>query len=72
MPHVEIRSRSLAKTISYRLIIMIFNMAIVFWFTRDTSITLDVSIVLGISSTVIYFFHERFWNQLHWGKRQHK
>ena len=64
-------NRSLIKTISYRLLIIISNSLIIYAVTRRSDYTAGFIIVSNIVSTLVYFFHERFWNTVHWGKSHH-
>ena len=65
-------SRSLAKTISFRVLIVILDLIIIYIFTRRLDITIGLTVVGNLLKTVIYFFHERAWNQVHWGKHHKK
>lgn len=64
--------RSIAKTISWR-IIASFTTFIIFYFSSGNKISLAVlSAAVGveaISKVIIYFLHERLWANIHWGKR---
>jgi uncharacterized membrane protein len=68
MKHFEHSNRSLVKTISYRLIIIASTLIIVFLLTGEIQTTIDVTIISSIANTILYFFHERIWNKIHWGK----
>lgn len=59
---------SLAKTITYRILITISTFIVTYYMTGDFSLTLGVTLVSNIVSTFLYFIHERIWNQIHWGK----
>lgn len=65
-------SRSIAKALTFRGIIMIADLIIVFGITQRSDIALGIMIVSNFSSTVIYILHERMWNQIHWGKKHIK
>jgi uncharacterized membrane protein len=64
----EHHSRSLVKTITYRVLIVVSHGATVYIMTHDWQATFDLTIVSSVISTAIYFFHERAWNHVHWGK----
>lgn len=72
MTFYEHTSRSLVKTITYRVAIIISTLIILFGFTQDVSRTVEITGVTTISSTIIYFLHERIWNVIHWGKIKQK
>ena len=64
--------RSLAKALTFRSIIIVSDMIIVYAVTHRYDLTIGVLIFSNISSTIIYFFHERMWNNIHWGRSQKK
>jgi uncharacterized membrane protein len=64
----EQNKRSLVKAITFRLLILISDGIIIFAVTHRYDITLSVIIFSNFSSTILYFFHERVWNKIHWGK----
>jgi len=66
----EHNNRSLLKTITYRVLIIISNGLIIYAYTGRWDLTLNVMGASTIVSTIIYFLHERAWNQVHWGKRK--
>jgi uncharacterized membrane protein len=64
----EKHSRSIAKAFTYRLLIIIADSVIVFLLTRRWDLVAGFVIISNIYSTVLYFIHERIWNDIHWGK----
>lgn len=66
----ERNHRSVIKTVTYRILIIITNGAIVFLSTSQLDTTFHVLGISSITSTVIYFAHERAWNNVHWGKKK--
>lgn len=60
--------RSLIKTITYRILIIVSNGLIVYFITEDVAATTRITIVASIVSTALYYLHERAWNKIHWGK----
>ena len=68
----EHHSRSVAKAITYRVLIILSNGIIVYLYTHQWRTTLDVMGISSVVSTLIYFVHERAWNHIHWGKRHIK
>lgn len=63
--------RSITKALTFRVIIIVSDLIIVYAITRRIDVTLGVLFFSNISSTVIYFLHERMWNGIHWGKQIH-
>lgn len=66
----EDSNRSLVKTISYRILIIIATSLILFIFTGNVELTLGVTLVTSIVCTILYYIHERVWNNIHWGKKE--
>ncbi len=66
----ENQKRSLLKSVTFRLLIIAADSLIIFLITHRLDITLSVIIFSNLSSTVLYFAHERLWNNIHWGKHK--
>ena len=64
----EIISRSLFKALTFRAVIIVADSVVIFALTRRYDITLSIVIISNISSTFLYFIHERVWNRIRWGK----
>lgn len=65
----ENHRRSILKTITYRLLIIISNAIVIYLMTGDTKLTASFISITSIVSTTLYFAHERLWNEVHWGKK---
>lgn len=66
----ERRRRTLAKTISWRLIASLMTVLVVFALTREILISLSISFFDIITKTIAYYAHERAWNKFGWGIRE--
>lgn len=64
--------RSLFKTITYRVFIMILDFSFVFLFTGKYLIAIGFVIISNIYTTVGYFIHERIWAKIKWGRNKIK
>lgn len=64
--------RSVVKAITFRLLILVSDGIIIFAITHRYDVTLGVMLFSNIASTVLYIFHERIWNGVHWGKMHRK
>lgn len=60
--------RSITKAVTFRLLILCSDGIIIFAITHRFDVALGVIFFSNFASTVIYFFHERIWNAIHWGK----
>ncbi len=64
----EYYKRSILKSITYRFIIILSDGLIIFAITHRYDTTAQVIVFSNIASTIMYFAHERFWDNIHWGK----
>lgn len=60
--------RSLVKSIVFRVITIIADLIVIYFLTHRFDLTLGVTIFTNISSTFLYFIHERVWAKIKWGK----
>lgn len=66
----ELTKRSLTKAITFRFLVLISDGLIIIFITHRLDIALWVIIFSNISSTFLYYTHERIWNNIHWGKNK--
>ena len=64
----ETLKRSLLKTISWRVIGSLDTVVIAYLITNEVNDALTIGGIELISKMVLYFFHERTWNTIPWGK----
>ena len=64
----ETLRRSIIKTISYRVVILILDFVSIYLFTGQVKVALGFMIVSNIYTTLGYFVHERIWDKIKWGK----
>jgi len=69
---LETLKRSIVKTVSYRVVILILDFASIYLFTGQIKVALGFMIVSNIYTSVAYFFHERIWDKIKWGKAIYK
>jgi len=60
--------RSVAKTISWRIVATSTTILLVFLFTRNFVISASVGSLEVLAKIVIYYLHERIWNMSNFGK----
>lgn len=60
--------RSIVKAISYRVVILILDFAAIYLFTGQIKVAVGFMIVSNVYTTIGYFFHERIWDKITWGK----
>ena len=57
-------NRSLAKTISWRMIATLDTFIISFFITKELKIAGIIAALEVLTKTFLYFFHERMWNKI--------
>lgn len=63
--------RSIIKAISWRLFATLVTILIVFSFTRKLILSLGVGLVEVVVKLILYYFHERIWTIISFGKKKH-
>lgn len=64
----ETRKRSIAKSIVWRLICIVVSIAISYLLTARWEVAVAIGSVYNVVTMILYYFHERFWNCVKWGK----
>jgi adenylylsulfate kinase len=64
----ETLRRTIYKTISYRLVILALDFFFIYIFTGQIKVAVGFMVVSNIYTTAGYFFHERIWDKIKWGK----
>ena len=64
----ETLTRSIAKTLSYRVLILICDFTTIYLFTGKIKVAAGFTIVSNVYTTIGYFIHERIWDKIKWGK----
>jgi len=65
----ENKKRSIMKTLSWRMLATVTTILIVYFFTGKLNLSLAVGGVEVVTKIILYFFHERIWNKIHFGKK---
>nr|WP_299341434.1 DUF2061 domain-containing protein [Allomuricauda sp.] len=60
--------RSIAKSISWRIIGTLDTIIISWIVTGTLTLAFSIGLVELVTKMVLYFFHERIWNSIGWGK----
>ncbi len=68
MSYYEHHKRSIVKTIGFHALIILSDALVIFILTHKVTLTLSITIFSNLVSGLIYFIHERAWNNIHWGK----
>jgi len=68
----ESNSRSLAKTITFRVLIIIADVVVVYFLTHRFDLVVTIVVLRNVVAMFLYYFHERFWNAVNWGRMKKK
>lgn len=60
--------RSIVKTLSWRVVGTITTVTISYLITGTLALAFSIGGIELVSKMVLYFFHERTWNTIKWGK----
>lgn len=60
--------RSIAKAFSWRVIGTLDTLIISYILTGKISIAASIASIDFVTKMILYFFHERLWNLIKWGK----
>jgi len=67
--YYETKKRSILKAISWRTWATITTAIIVFVFTGEFALAITVGLLEVFAKMGLYFFHERFWQKVRWGRK---
>lgn len=60
--------RSVVKAISWRIVGTLDTLIISYFITQKISLAASIASLEMLTKMVLYFFHERIWNNVKWGK----
>lgn len=60
--------RTLLKTISWRIVGTLATVVISYVITGTLTLAFSIGAIELVSKMALYFFHERAWNNIKWGK----
>jgi len=63
--------RSIIKSLSWRVFATLTTILIVFAFTRKLVLSLGVGAVEIVVKLILYYFHERIWGAIPFGRKKH-
>jgi uncharacterized membrane protein len=64
----DFKSRSIVKTITWRITGSGATFMIALIMTGDLAIAGTIGLVQMFSNTLLYYVHERIWNKIKWGR----
>lgn len=63
------KGRSFLKSVTYRFFGTLTSFAVVYAFTRSGSLSSLIAAWETIIKVGVYYWHERIWNYISWGRR---
>ncbi|MES2006731.1 MAG: DUF2061 domain-containing protein [Patescibacteria group bacterium] len=63
--------RTLTKTIVWRVIGTLITLMVTFAFTGEIKQATNITLVVAALLAVGYYFNERIWDKIEWGRRHH-
>jgi len=60
--------RSVSKAVSWRIIGTLDTLLISYLLTGEVAIAASIASIDFVTKMFLYFFHERLWNKINWGK----
>ena len=60
--------RSIAKAVSWRVIGTLDTLLVSYLLTGEVAIAASIASIDFVTKMFLYFFHERMWNKIGWGK----
>jgi len=64
---VEKHKRSLIKSVTFRVIVVISDLIIITAVTHRYDVAIGIAVATNLGSTVLYYLHERVWARIKWG-----
>lgn len=58
------KKRSLYKSITFRILIIVMDIVVIYLLTRRIDTTIGITVISNVTSTLLYFIHERIWNNI--------
>lgn len=64
---LQARSRALAKTLLYRLLMVVITVLVALLVTGNVGDALNIGIAANVVKTGTYYTYERLWDRVAWG-----
>jgi uncharacterized membrane protein len=62
------KSRSLAKSLTWRVVALLTTFVTLYALSKDINMATLATIITNGVNFVAYYYHERIWNSVSWGK----
>jgi len=68
---MDMKRRSWAKSLSWRIVGIVILGSITYLFTHSWGETASITFIFHAIRLVLYYFHERVWERIEWGRIKH-
>ncbi len=65
---MENHKRTLLKTLTWRIIALVTTIVVVYIYSGDAKESLVVGLAANFLKMILYYGHERFWNNISYGR----
>jgi len=65
---IELKKRTLIKTMTWRVTASLTTFIIAWILTGDLLIGVSIGSIEAIAKIFLYYYHERIWNNINWAK----
>jgi uncharacterized membrane protein len=62
------RSRSFAKSLTWRVVALLTTFITLYALSKDINMATMATVITNAVNFVAYYYHERVWNSVSWGK----
>ncbi len=69
---IDSPKRTLAKTLSWRFLSLVITFVVTLIITGSAQFAISISALDTVIKLVIYYYHERTWTHLKWGRHKKK
>jgi len=67
---MDSRRRSIVKSITWRIICIVVSITTAYLLTGQIDVSVAIGTAYNAITMILYYFHERLWNNLGWGKQK--
>ncbi len=60
--------RSIAKAVSWRVVGTLDTLIVSYLLTGEIALATSIASIDFVTKMILYFFHERVWNRIKWGR----
>jgi uncharacterized membrane protein len=62
------KKRSFAKSLTWRVVALVTTFVTLYALSKDINMATLATIITNTVNFVVYYYHERIWNAVRWGK----